>query len=193
EYFIERYGSQAAKKSPPIRRMLELGIPVGAGTDATRVASYNPWISLYWLVSGKTVGGTSLYGPENQLERLEALRLYTRGSARLSREENQKGNLSKGMYADLAVLSDDYFDVNEETIKHITSVMTVVDGRCVYADQEFAHLDEVKELPVSPDWSPVRHYKGFFHSPVRKMALDCHCRAHAPLNPWSFGCDCFAY
>jgi len=193
EYFIERYGSQAAKRSPPIRKMLELGIPVGAGTDATRVASYNPWISLYWLVSGKTVGGTSLYGPENQLDRLEALRLYTQGSARMSREENQKGSLSQGRYADLAVLSEDYFQVDEEAIKHMTSVMTVVGGRCVYADQEFAHLDEVKELPVSPDWSPVRHYKGYYHSPVRKMALDCHCQAHAPLNPWSFGCDCFAY
>lgn len=193
EYFIHRYGSEAARKSPPIRRMLELGIPVGAGTDATRVASYNPWISLYWLVSGRTVGGTQLYGPENQLERLEALRLYTQGSAKFSREENLKGKLSKGMYADLAVLSDDYFQVDEEAIKHVTSVMTLVGGRCVFADQEFTPLDEIKELPVSPDWSPVRHYKGYFHSPVRKMSMDCHCQAHAPLNPWAFGCDCFAY
>lgn len=193
EYFIHRYGSQAARKSPPIRRMMELGIPVGAGTDATRVASYNPWISLYWLVSGKTVGGTALYGPENQLDRQEALRLYTHGSARLSREENQKGVLAKGMYADLAVLSDDYLQVDEEAIKHITSVMTLVGGRCVYADGDFTSFDEVKDLPVSPDWSPVRHYKGYFHSPVRKKALDCHCQTHAPLNPWSFGCDCFAY
>ena len=58
EYFIQRYGKEAAKRSPPIRKMLELGIPIGAGTDATRVASYNPWVSLYWLVTGKTVGGT---------------------------------------------------------------------------------------------------------------------------------------
>ncbi len=93
EYFIQRYGAEAAKRSPPIRKMLDLGIPIGAGTDATRVASYNPWISLYWLVTGKTVGGTALYGEENRLGRLEALRLYTLGSAALSREENVKGSL----------------------------------------------------------------------------------------------------
>ena len=110
EYFIQRYGKKAAKRSPPIRKMLDIGIPVGAGTDATRVASYNPWVSLYWMVTGKTVGGTALYGDENKLERLEALRLYTLGSAKFSREENSKGSLSIGMYADMAVLSQDYFD-----------------------------------------------------------------------------------
>src|SRR5690606_17851601 len=50
EYFIERYGAKAAERTPPIRRMMEAGVPVGAGTDATRVASYNPWVSLSWLV-----------------------------------------------------------------------------------------------------------------------------------------------
>ncbi len=52
EYFVERYGAKQAERTPPIRRMLELGVPVGAGTDATRVSSYNPWLSLYWLVTG---------------------------------------------------------------------------------------------------------------------------------------------
>ena len=76
EYFINRYGKEAAKRSPPIRKMLEMGIPVGAGTDATRVASYNPWVSLYWMVTGKTVGGTALYGDENRLERRSFTPLY---------------------------------------------------------------------------------------------------------------------
>jgi predicted amidohydrolase YtcJ len=57
EYFVERYGAQQAKRIPPIRRMLEMGVPVGAGTDATRVSSYNPFLSLYWLITGKTIGG----------------------------------------------------------------------------------------------------------------------------------------
>jgi len=60
--------------------MMGMGIPVGAGTDATRVASYNPFVSLYWLVTGKTVGGTSLYPELNRMSRMEALRLYTVGS-----------------------------------------------------------------------------------------------------------------
>lgn len=204
EYFINRYGSQKAKRSPPIRKMLELGIPVGAGTDATRVASYNPWVSLYWMVSGKTIGGTELYGPENKLERLEALRLYTIGSAKLSREESVKGSLSKGMYADLAVLSEDYFTVPEESIKNISSLLTILGGKVVYGSQDFQKLDFQKSLPVSPDWSPVKKYKGYyqhdhFHKCChhKKSSLDSllgtNPKVEAPLNPWSFGCDCFAW
>src|SRR5882724_9258258 len=77
EYFVARYGSQQAKRTPPLRRMLEIGVPVGAGTDATRVSSYNPYLSLYWLITGKTIGGLSLYPQENRLDREEALKLYT--------------------------------------------------------------------------------------------------------------------
>ena len=87
EYFVERYGKEAARYAPPIRKMLQMGIPVGAGTDGTRVSSYNPWPSLYWLVSGKTVGGTQLCADDNKLSREEALRLFTVGSAWLSQEE----------------------------------------------------------------------------------------------------------
>src|SRR5882762_7223347 len=70
ETFINRYGKAQAGESPPIKRMLAAGVPVGAGTDATRVASYNPFVSLYWLVSGKTVGGTQMYPGANRFERM---------------------------------------------------------------------------------------------------------------------------
>src|SRR5205085_451484 len=116
EYFIDRYGAAAARQTPPIRTMLQMGIPVGAGTDATRVASYNPWMSLYWLVAGKTVGGTALYTDGNRLDRLEALRRYTIGSAWFSGDEDKKGAIREGQLADLAVLSADYFSVPEEGI-----------------------------------------------------------------------------
>src|SRR5437016_8870743 len=111
EYFIDRYGKKAAEQSPPIRRMLAMGVPVGAGTDATRVASYNPFVALYWLVAGKTVGGTALYPEANRLDRTEALRRYTEGSAWFSGEEGKKGAIEFGKLADLAVLSADYFSV----------------------------------------------------------------------------------
>jgi hypothetical protein len=94
EYFMERYGTTAAQGTPPMRKMLELGIPVGAGTDATRVASYNPWVSLYWMVTGKTVGGTPMYPDKNCLTREEALRLYTQGSSWFSDENEKKGALA---------------------------------------------------------------------------------------------------
>jgi len=81
---------------PPVKRMLAAGVPLGAGTDATRVASYNPFVSLYWLITGKTVGGTPLYTDANRLERMEALRLWTASSAWFSSELGKKGALVPG-------------------------------------------------------------------------------------------------
>lgn len=160
EYFINRYGADAAEAAPPIKKMLELGVPVGAGTDATRVGTYNPWIALYWLVAGKTLGGTKLYPKENCLDRMEALRLYTHGSAWFSGEENIKGALAPGKLADLAVLSADYFSVPEEEIRRIESVLTVVDGKVVYGAGDFTSLAPSLP-PVRPSWSPVASFGGY--------------------------------
>ncbi|HJZ59923.1 MAG TPA: amidohydrolase, partial [Gemmataceae bacterium] len=160
EYFIDRYGAEQAGHTPPVTKMLAMGIPVGAGTDATRVASYNPWVALYWLVAGKTVGGTRLYPEQNRLDRTEALRRYTLGSAWFSGEETSKGTIAAGRLADLAVLSADYFAVPEEQIKRIESILTVVGGNVVYAGGEFAGLAP-PPLPVLPDWSPVAAYGGY--------------------------------
>ena len=160
EYFVDRYGAKQAQRTPPIRRMLELGVPVGAGTDATRVSSYNPFVSLYWLITGKTVGGMTLYPEANRLDRQEALRLYTVGSSWFSNEEGKKGSLLPGQLADLSVLSADYFSIPTEEIKHLESVLTIVGGRIVFGAGEFQRLDP-PPLPVSPDWSPVKTYGGY--------------------------------
>ena len=94
-----------AETTPPVRRMLEMGVPVGLGTDATRVASYNPWVALSWLVTGATVGGLTLYPERNRLDRQTALELYTKGSAWMSREDEVKGSIAPGQYADFTALS----------------------------------------------------------------------------------------
>src|SRR3954469_811346 len=169
EYFVDRYGKKAAEESPPIARMLKTGIPIGAGTDATRVASYNPFVSLYWLVSGKTVGGTSLYPETNRLDRMEALRRYTVGSAWFSGEEDKKGTIEPGKLADFAVLSADYFAVPEEEIKGIESVLTVTGGKVVYGAGQYSNLSPPLP-PVSPDWSPVKKYGGYAQSSRRTSA-----------------------
>lgn len=161
EFFVERYGKDAAGHAPPVRKMLEMGIPVGAGTDGTRVSSYNPWPSLYWLVTGKTVGGTQLFSEDNKLSREEALRLFTVGSAWFSQEEDVKGRIAPGQFADFAVLSDDYFSIPEEQIKHIESVLTVVGGNVVHAAKPFEALAPPALPPVQPEWSPVAHYGGY--------------------------------
>src|SRR5262249_40848034 len=164
EYFVERYGRQQAERTPPIGRMLALGVPVGAGTDAPRVSSYNPFLSLYWLVTGNTVGGLHIYPAQNRLDRMEALRLYTVGSAWFSTEEGKKGSIAPGQLADLAVLSAGYFSIADEGIKRLGSVFTMVGGKVVYAAREFSKLAP-PPLPASPDWSPVKHYGGYQQPP----------------------------
>ena len=210
EYFVERFGAQQARRTPPIRRMLQMGIPVGAGTDATRVSSYNPFLSLYWLVTGKTIGGLSLYPEENRFDREEALRLYTVGSSWFSSEDGKKGSIAPGQLADFAVLSTDYFSIAEEEIKQLESVLTVVGGKVVYATAEFSKLAP-PELPVSPDWSPVKQYGGYAHTKKESTRGVAVCEAISPLDDkptgvdkshrsvlgelgvWSLGCDCFAF
>jgi predicted amidohydrolase YtcJ len=207
EYFIDRYGPKVAEQSPPVRRMLQMGMPVGAGTDATRVASYNPFVSLYWLVSGKTVGGTPLYHEANRLDRAEALRRYTVGSAWFSSEEDKKGSIEMAKLADLAVLSADYFSVPEEEIKGVESVLTIVGGKVVYGAGEFERLAP-GPLPVSPSWSPVGAYGGYHrtqaypshqcarHSLLHRLAhaLSEKTRALAARRgPVGLPCECFAF
>jgi hypothetical protein len=209
EYFVERYGSQQAKRTPPIRQMLQIGVPVGAGTDATRVSSYNPYLSLYWLITGNTLGGLNLYPERNRLDRAEALRLYTMGSSWFSTEDGKKGALAPGQLADLAVLSADYFSVPDEEIKHLESVLTIVGGRIVYATEEFSKLAP-PALPVSPSWSPVGGYGGYArrqreavgashstccsHSePPAAGRANSHLQVLGDSGLWGLGCDCFAF
>jgi predicted amidohydrolase YtcJ len=221
EYFIDRYGPKAAERTPPVRRMLDLGIPVGAGTDATRVSSYNPWLSLYWLVAGKTIGGTALYSEANRLSREEALLLYTKGSSWFSNESGKKGAIAPGQLADLVALTEDYFSVPEEQIKGIESVLTVVGGKIVHATDEFAPHAPAP-IAVLPEWSPVKVFGGYGAPldirraaragvPVPQHQHTSECHSHGCLHSahqllvgikaaaprysdfWGLGCDCFAF
>src|SRR6185436_7423359 len=119
EAFLAKYGPQVAADAPPIKRIRELGLPLACGTDANRATSYNPWIGVHWLLTGRTLGGAKLQGDHNLLEREDALRLYTAGGAWMSSEEGVKGTLEKGKFADLVVLSDDYFAVPVDEVKDL--------------------------------------------------------------------------
>jgi len=159
EAYWKRYGAQT-RQMPPIRKMLDMKLPVGLGTDGTRVSSYNPWPSVYWAVTGKTAGGMPIWQGRDVLSRFEALKLITTGSAWMSGEEKVKGTLKRGQYADFVVLPEDVFTVDAERIKRMESVLTVVNGKVVYGAASFAPL--APQLPaVSPAWSPVAAYGGY--------------------------------
>src|SRR6202521_1880106 len=124
EYFVERYGLGAAEATPPVKKILDKGVKVSAGTDATRVASYNPWVSLSWLITGKTVGGLRLYPARNRLDRETALRMWTENVTWFSNEEGKKGRIEVGQLADLIVPDRDYFSCAEADIAGTTSELT---------------------------------------------------------------------
>ena len=141
EHFVSRYGAAPAATAPPLRGIINRGIPLGAGTDATRVSSYNPWVSLAWYVTGKSVGGFQHRFDEGLLSRTEALEAYTVGSAWFSGDEGHKGSLAVGSVADFAVLSADYFAVDPSEIATIRSMLTVAGGRVVHATDEYVNIN----------------------------------------------------
>ena len=216
EYFIDRYGPKAAETTPPIKKMMAAGVPVGAGTDATRVASYNPWVSLSWLVTSTTLGGTRLYPVANRLDREAALRLWTVANTWFSNEEDKKGQIKTGQLADLALLSEDYFSIPEAEIVHLRSVLTMLGGKVVHGEGDFGPLAPALPAPM-PDWSPVAKFGGYYRASPSKdsrvaFAAACGCTngcavhghdhaaalgARLPTSDarsfWgAFGCGCWA-
>jgi predicted amidohydrolase YtcJ len=183
EYFVERYGQGAAEATPPISRMIAAGVKISAGTDATRVSSYNPWVALAWLVTGRTVGGLRIYPPGNCLDREAALRMWTENVTWFSNEEGKKGRIQVGQFADLMVPDRDYFACDDDEIADTTALLTMVGGKVVYGAGDFAALDEVPLPPAMPDWSPVRTFGGYGAwadrsaggGAQRNLAMACNC------------------
>jgi predicted amidohydrolase YtcJ len=138
---LQRVGADKAKRMPPLETARKVGVVIGAGTDAHRVASYNPFTSLQWILDSRTVSGVAMRGPAETPSRADALRMYTIGSAWFSFDEQQRGSLEVGKLADLAVLTKDYLTVPVGEIGSIESVLTMVGGRIVYAAGPFAPLE----------------------------------------------------
>lgn len=198
EYFIDRYGKEKTLRTPPIQKLLAAEIPIGMGTDATRVSSYNPWLCLYWLVTGKTIGETQLYDENNIISREKAIELYTKGSAWFSNEEDKKGSFVEEQLADFAVLSQDFFTVPDEEIKNIYSVMTVLGGDIVHASDEFSKYNPSLP-PVSPDWSPIKYAgtygqnKEIIHHHAHQFSCSTAKHDKYPHQHNNWGCFCWAF
>ena len=218
EYFVERYGARAAEATPPVAEMLRRGMKVSAGTDATRVASYNPWVSLSWLVTGRTVGGLQITPQRNCLDREAALRMWTENVTWFSNEQGNKGQIAAGQLADLVVPDRDFFGCPESDIADTSALLTMVGGKVVWGAGDFASLDESAPPPAMPDWSPVRRYGGYgawgaegkpLQAAMRRTACcdtACGVHGHAHANAWAsevpasdlksfwgaLGCACWA-
>ena len=222
EYFVERYGAGAAEATPPVKRMLEKGVNVSAGTDATRVASYNPWVSLSWLITGKTVGGMRLTPQRNCLDRDAALRMWTENVTWFSNEQGKKGRIAVGQLADLVVPDRDFFACPESDIADTSSLLTVVGGNVVWGAGEFSAHDDAAPPPAMPDWSPTRLFGGYgawadtegkpLQTSLREAAAGCACandcnvHGHQHAGAWAsklpvsdlkgfwgaLGCACWA-
>jgi predicted amidohydrolase YtcJ len=197
--YASHWGKEAAGDAPPIGLIRQMGLPLCAGTDGNRASSHNPWAGIQWLVTGRTAGGTPLNASRNLVDRTEALRLYSAAGAWLTGEEDKKGRLTPGAWADLAILSDDYMTAPAEDISKISSQLTMVGGRAVHGAGSFASLAP-KPLPVSPDWLPIGSYPSYrtadAHTSGRDLAAAYTASAALPdiVGPdgqrWSMGCLC---
>ncbi|WP_377159184.1 amidohydrolase [Roseateles sp. UC29_93] len=218
EYFVERYGARAAEATPPVAEMLRRGMKVSAGTDATRVASYNPWVSLSWMVTGRTVGGLQITPQRNCLDREAALRMWTENVTWFSNEQGNKGQIAAGQLADLVVPDRDFFGCPESDIADTSALLTMVGGKVVWGAGEFAELDDSAPPPAMPDWSPVRRFGGYgawgsegkpLQAAMQRVACcdtACGVHGHAHANAWAseipasdlrgfwgaLGCACWA-
>lgn len=198
EAYVTKWGKEAAEDAPAFGRIKKMGVPFALGTDGNRAASHNPWVGVQWLVTGKTQGGLRHAADRNLMSREEALRAYSAAGAWMSNEEDKKGTLSVGKWADLAVLSDDYLTVPEGRISQLSSVLTMVGGKVVYGDGKYAALAPTV-LKVAPDWLPISKYPGYSKSASVETGEQLAAAALAAATPtvigadgmqWTIGCGC---
>ncbi len=158
--FIKTYSREKALETPRLRALVDSGIPLAMTTDAFRASSFNPWVAISWMVTGRSVSGREVLAEHNRLLRVEALNLFTKGAAWFTDAEAEMGRIAPGNLADFVLLDRDYFTVPEDEIRRVTSVLTVLDGRVVFGAQEFSAL--APTLPdIFPVWSPIRYFGGY--------------------------------
>ncbi len=161
--FIKTYNREKALQTPRLRRLVDSGIPLAMTTDGFRASSFNPWIGISWMVTGKSVSGSEILAKDNRLSRDEALKLYTIGPAWFQYQENENGRIVPGNLADFVLLSKDYFTIPDDEIRTISSVLTIVDGRVVFGAQEYSNL--APKLPETlPAWSPIKYFGGYYNT-----------------------------
>jgi predicted amidohydrolase YtcJ len=142
--YAQRRSAETLRHAPPIVKAMKQGVDVSGGTDSLAIAFFNPFVSLRWLLDGKTITGATTRGSDELPSRLDALRIYTMNSAWMTFDEHERGSLEAGKLADLAVLDRDYMTVPTDEIAKIESVLTMVGGKIVYAAGPFQQFDSIR-------------------------------------------------
>jgi predicted amidohydrolase YtcJ len=161
--FIKTYGAEKALQTPRLRELYDSGVPLTMTTDAFRVASFNPWIGISWMTTGKSVSDTEILAKNNRLTREEALKLFTVAPTWFEDQEREMGKIIPGHFADFVLLNKDYFTIPDEEIKTISSLLTVVDGRVVFGTEEYSSLSP-KLAETLPVWSPFKYFGGYYQA-----------------------------
>ncbi|HWR85168.1 MAG TPA: amidohydrolase [Rhodoglobus sp.] len=130
--YAAAWGEQATAQAPPLADLRELGIPIGGGTDATRANWFSPWASIWWLATGRTIGGPGARDPRHLLTREDAIAAFTRDAAWFTGEQDHRGRLLPGYDADLCVPTADPFDCADDELPDIRSDLTVMAGRITH-------------------------------------------------------------
>lgn len=128
---LDKFGD-ASYQMPPLRQVQESGIPFGLGSDGTKANQINPFVTLWWAVSGKSLNGDVV--TQQTLSREEALIAHTRSNAYLMFQESRLGAIRPGLLADMLVLDRDYLSVPVDEIKEIRPMATIVDGKLVFGE-----------------------------------------------------------
>lgn len=132
---VKYWGRQRAFLTTPVKMYLDAGLPVSGGTDSS-VVPYSPLWVIYHFVTRDTISGGPM-GEDQKISRQDALRMVTRNHSYLTFEEDTKGAITPGRFADMVVLPEDIMTVPAKRIEHMRVMMTMVGGKVVYRDADF--------------------------------------------------------
>ncbi|UCE08114.1 MAG: amidohydrolase family protein, partial [bacterium] len=156
DFYTQLFGNDRIQRLIPIRSFLDAGIPVALGTDWPTVVLLHPRYTLWASIVRKTLIG-QVIAPEERITIEEALRLHTMGSAYATFEEDVKGSIEEGKYADMTIWSDDLYTVPTEDIPKLF-VKGIVVGGTVYENPN-VNVDNKSET------EPPKNFKLFYNHP----------------------------
>jgi predicted amidohydrolase YtcJ len=162
---LESGGARALEHAPALAALADSGLRIAAGSGDPRIGSYNPWLTYWWLISGRALSGAQLRSREDLMTRERALRALGTDAAWFAQLDGQLGTLAPGQLADFALLNADPLGGPEQRALGIESLLTVSGGRVVHAAGPYAGLAPAAP-PIDPPWSPLARFGAWPRRPA---------------------------